>query len=156
MRSSISKRWRRALIVGVGLSILTASTFAFTGGPRFTEVIARPLISIPTDDLRPGDVRFFAYKDEAGKRLRFLLARDSDGNIVGAADACQQCYLYGKGYTNSHGQLICRYCGNRYKLNALGSGVASCVPAKMRFRMRGQTAEIDPSELERNRALFYK
>jgi len=134
--------------------VLAASSFAIATGPRFTEVIADPLITIGTGDLRPGDVRFFAYKDDAGKKLRFLLARDLNGKIVGAADACEHCYLYGKGYTNSHGELICRYCGNRYKLNALGSGVASCVPAKMPFRMRGQSAEINPADLERNRGLF--
>lgn len=150
----ISKRWRRWFIVGIGAVMLAASSLAIATGPRFTEVLANPLINIGTGDLRPGEARFFAYQDDAGKKLRFLLARDSNGNIVGAADACEHCYSYGKGYKCSHGELICRYCGNRYKLNALGSGVASCVPVKMPFRMRGQTAEINPADLERNRGLF--
>lgn len=154
MRFSISKPWRRALIVGIGASVLAAASFAVATGPQFTMVVAHPLIAIGTSDLRPGDVKFFAYRDDAGKQLRFLLARDSNGNIVGAADACEHCYLYGKGYTSSRGELICRYCGNRYKLSALGSGVGSCVPVKMPFRMRGQTAEINPADLERSRRLF--
>jgi uncharacterized membrane protein len=154
MGVSISKRPRRLLIAGIGAVVLAASSFAIATGPRFTEVIANPLITIGTGDLRPGEAKFFAYKDDAGKKLRFLLARDPNGNIVGAEDACEHCFIYGKGYRCSHGELICRYCGNRYKLNALGSGVASCVPVKMPFRMRGQTAEINPAELERNRGLF--
>ena len=152
---SISKHWRRALIGGIGILVLGALSFARAmGRPEFTMVVANPLITIGTGDLRPGDVKFFAYRDDAGKELRFLLARDSAGKIVGAADACEHCYAYGKGYTSSRGELICRYCGNRYKLSALGSGVGSCVPVKMPFRMRGQTAEINPADLERSRRLF--
>ncbi len=153
MASNILKRWRRALFV-VSALVLAVASFAMATGPRFTEITANPIIAIGTGDLRPGDVKFFAYRDDAGRRLRFLLGRDSSGKIVGAADACERCYFYGKGYASSGGDLICRYCGNRYKLNALGTGVASCVPVKMPFRIRGQTVEINPADLERRRDLF--
>ena len=116
--------------------------------------IAHPWITVDTGELKPGDVKFFAYRGDGGKQLRFLLARDSSAQIVGAVDACERCYIDGKGYRSSRGELICRYCGNRYKLTALGSGLASCVPVKMPFRMRGQTAEMNPVDLERSRSLF--
>ena len=140
--------------VALAALALAAAPFAVARGPQFTTVVANPLITIGTTDLRPGEVKFFAYRDDAGKRLRFLLARDASGKIVGAADACQNCYRYGKGYSSSRGELICRYCGNRYRLSALEKGVASCVPVKLPFRMRGRTAEVNPADLERSRGLF--
>jgi len=69
-------------------------------------------------------------------------------------DACQRCYAYHKGYVTSDGYLVCKLCGNRYKLAAMSKGLASCVPVKLAFKTDGQTAKIDTAELEHNRHLF--
>ena len=99
-------------------------------------------------------MRFFTYQDQAGDQIRFLLARDATGRIKAAFDACQRCYVYHKGYVRSDGRLLCRFCGNRYKLEAMESGLASCVPMKLPFQMTGQTVNIKPADLERERGLF--
>ena len=62
--------------------------------------------------------------------------------------------MYGKGYVSSRGDLVCRYCGNRYKLEAMESGLAYCVPVKLPFQMTGQTVTINPADLEHERGLF--
>ena len=108
-------------------------------GPQFTQVSANPSVSIEINDLQPGDVRFFIYRDRAGDQIRFLLARDAAGRIKGAFDACQRCYMHHKGYASSRGDLICRFCGNRYKLEAMESGLASCVPIKLPLQVTGHT-----------------
>ncbi len=122
--------------------------------PQFITVSANPSVSIDTDNLRPGDVRFYTYRDPAGDKIRFLLARDSAGQIKGALDACRRCSTYGEGYTSSHGYLVCKYCGNRYKLEAMESGLASCVPVKLPMQVTGHTVSIKPADLERERGLF--
>ena len=71
-----------------------------------------------------------------------------------AFDACQRCYVYGKGYANSGGYLVCRYCGNRYRLKAMEAGLASCRPVKLSIQIVRQTAVIKPDNLERERGLF--
>jgi len=69
-------------------------------------------------------------------------------------DACQRCYTYHKGYLTADGYLVCKLCGNRYKLAVMSKGLASCVPVKLSLKTDGQTAKIDTAELEHNRHLF--
>ncbi len=156
MASSIpSFRGRTALLIAAaGLVAVAISLSAMARAPEFITVSANPSISVETNDLGRGDIRFFAYRDRAGDQIRFLLARDSTGRIKGAIDACQSCSRYRKGYVSSRGDLVCRYCGNRYKLEAMESGLASCVPVKLPFQMTGQTVTIKPADLERERGLF--
>ncbi len=99
-------------------------------------------------------MRFFAYRDPAGDQIRFLLARDATGRTKAAFDACERCYMYHKGYAGSRGAIFCRFCGNRYKLEAMESGLASCVPVKLPFQMNGRTVNIKPADLESERGLF--
>jgi uncharacterized membrane protein len=143
------------LIVVAALLVVVAIWLAATAGePQFTAASANPSVSIQANDLRPGDVRFFTYRARAGDQIRFLLARDATGRIKGAFDAYQRCYMYHKGYVSSHGDLICRYCGNRYKLEAMESGLASCVPMKLPLQATDHTVNIKPADLERERGLF--
>ena len=156
MASSISSlRGRRALLIAAaGLVAVAVSLSAMAPAPEFTPVSANPSVSIETNNLGRGEIRFFKYRDRAGDQIRFLLARDSTGRIKGAIDACQRCSTYRKGYISSRGDLVCRYCGNRYKLEAMESGLAYCVPVKLPFQMTGQTVTIKPADLERERGLF--
>jgi uncharacterized membrane protein len=156
MSASIGKvRGRTGVFVAAGLLALAAIFVgAIAAGPKYTSVSANSSISIETNDLRQGDVHFFTYRDRAGDQIRFLLARDSTGRIKAAMDACQRCYMYHKGYASSRGDLLCRFCGNRYKLEAMESGLASCVPVKLPFQMTGHTVNIKPADLERERGLF--
>jgi uncharacterized membrane protein len=148
-------RGRAGALISAGvLAAAAIALAAMARGPQFTPVNANPTISIETNDMRPGEVRFFAYQDRAGDRIRFLLAPDSTGRIKAAFDACERCYIYDKGYFYPHGDLVCRYCGNRYKLEAMESGLASCVPVKLPFQMTGNTATIKPADLEGERGLF--
>ena len=142
------------LISAAALLVAVSSLAVMARGPQFTPVSANPSISIETTDLRPGDVRFFTYRDRAGDQIRFLLARDATGRIKGAFDACQRCYMYHEGYVSSRGDLLCRFCGNRYKLETMESGLASCVPMKLPLQATDHTVNIKPADLERERGLF--
>jgi uncharacterized membrane protein len=141
-------------LIAAAFMTVAVSLVAMATGPQFITVSANPIVSIERDSLQPGDVHFFSYKDRAGDQIRFLLARDSTGKIKGAFDACRRCSMYGEGYASSHGYLVCRYCGNRYKLDAMESGFVSCVPVKLPFQTTGHTVNINPADLERERGLF--
>ena len=155
MASAITRfRGRTGLLIAAAFITVAVSLAAMATGPQFITVSANPVVSIETDSLQPGDVHFFAYKDRAGDQIRFLLARDSTGKIKGAFDACRRCSMYGEGYASSHGYLVCRYCGNRYKLDAMESGFVSCVPVKLPFQTTGHRVNINPADLERGRGLF--
>jgi len=152
----MSRRRARRIAVVI-LVIIAVSTTVLSGvmrGPHFIPVSGGDVISIDLHDLGPGSVNFYSYKDAAGDQLRFLLARDSHGALHGAMNACERCYLYRKGYTFSGGDLICRFCGNRYKLEAMSRGLSSCVPVNLPLQVNGQTAQIKRADLQSRAALF--
>jgi uncharacterized membrane protein len=150
---------RRAQVYSTHLRLRTLalgaiSLLTVTRSSRFTQVASNPQIRIDIHDLQPGQVHFFAYRNRAGEQIRFLLARDSTGQTKAAFDACQRCYIYHRGYVSSDGNLICRYCGNRYRLETMESGLASCAPVKLPIHVVGQTVSIKSADLERERGLF--
>jgi hypothetical protein len=88
MASSIANfRGRAALLIGAAVLVVVAiSLAAMARGASIYPVSANPSISIETNDLRQGDVRFFKYRDRVGDQIRFLLARDATGRIRAAFD----------------------------------------------------------------------
>ena len=154
-RSRFRISGRVLLIAAIALVGLAASLAIVGIGPRTTQVAGSGVLSIATGDIRPGNVKFYSYQGAAGARIRFLLSRDETGDVRAAMDACQRCYSFHKGYTASRdGYLICRLCGNRYKLSDKTLGIASCNPVKLPIRKVGDTVQVNSSDLERNRAMF--
>jgi uncharacterized membrane protein len=104
--------------------------------------------------LTPGTAQFFCYRDRAGHEVRFVLARANDGIVRSVFDACRQCYRFHKGYTVADGFLICRLCGNRYRLDQMQTGVASCQPVHLENSQHGNTVEVRVAALEKGQQLF--
>jgi len=143
------------LAAGMTLFVLAALALANRpAGSGVTSISGDGSIQIATSDIRPGDAKFFEYRDRDGGRIRFILARDDKGHIQAALDACERCYVHHQGYGAAHGELTCRYCGNRYRVAAIASGMGSCVPVKLPFQAEGQAVRIKTAELERQRQMF--
>jgi uncharacterized membrane protein len=111
-------------------------------------------LSVKISDLAPGSLHEFCYRDRAGNRVRFLLARDSYGHVEAAFDACQQCYKFYKGYAYSHGNVICRLCGNRFPVKDLGVGTASCVPVHLASSASNGKVNIKVADVKAGKWLF--
>lgn len=111
-------------------------------------------LTVKLGDLVPGKIRAFCYTDEAGRKLRFLLARDSGGQVHAVFDACRQCYKFHKGYSYSHGYLICRLCGNRYPISAASTGAGSCVPVPLAHQTGHAQVTIKVADVEAGKWLF--
>jgi uncharacterized membrane protein len=151
------KRTGRLLVFATVALVAIAISLAAVGiGPQTTSVAANGsgLISIDAHDVQPGKVRFFSYRDDAGARIRFILTRDQAGLVRGAFDACQRCYNFHKGYTTHDGYLICRLCGNRYKVEDKNLGVASCTPVSLPVQTSGSAIQIKTEDLEHSRSMF--
>jgi uncharacterized membrane protein len=112
------------------------------------------VLKINLSDVASGTVRTFCYKDAAGQKLRFLLARDSNGALHAAFDACEQCYKFRKGYAYSDGYLICRVCGNRYRAKDMSVGKVSCVPAPLASKPVNGQVRIKVADVEAGKWLF--
>lgn len=122
--------------------------------PACTLVRGADTLKINLDGLLPGDVRAYCYQDPGGRKLRFLLARDSSGKIHTVFDACRQCYKYHEGYTWSHGYVICRYCGNRYRIKQMDTGKASCAPVRLPSKIADNQVTIKVKDVEAGKWLF--
>ena len=134
-----------AVAVAVTISMARPGCTSVTGGDEL--VIAGHLLD-------KGTAKTFCYRDEAGKNLRFVLARGSDGKVRSVMDACQQCYSYHKGFAYEDGYLVCRLCGNRYPIDDILKGKASCVPVAIPNTEAGDRITIRTADLKKNGWLF--
>ena len=144
---------RIVIASGVFLTAVTMALAVVGVGPRITQLAGRDSVSIPGGELGRGEIRFFSYRDDGGKQIRFILGRDRVGKVAGAFDACQQCSQYRKGYTSSRGYLVCRICGNRYPLVSR-AGVGSCAPIGLTVQDSGKTVTVETRQLKEHAALF--
>ncbi len=152
-RSKAKLTGRLVIASAVILTAVTMALAAIGVGPRFTRVNGKDAIRIASADVHRGDIRFFSYRDDTGKEIRFILGRSESGQAQGALDACQQCAQYRKGYTSSRGFLVCRFCGNRYRLDAT-AGLGSCAPIKLPLHESGKSITVETSDLMKHRGLF--
>ena len=134
-----------AVAIGAALPILR---------PRCTELRGDETVTVSMARLMGGDARLFCYRDRAGERLRFLLARGNDGKVRAVFDACRQCYKFHQGYDVAHGMLICRLCGNRYPIDHMANGEASCVPVSLPHHEDASRVEVKVSDLKSGASLF--
>ncbi len=141
-----------ALII---LAAAVAGTALMVLPPACVELAPAELLSIPVASLAPGAAQLFCYRDAAaGKKIRFILARGSDGRIRAAFDACRQCYGYHEGYKVKAGAIICRFCGNRYPIDHMMEGKASCAPIELPHEEHAGVVQIKAADLRKGRELF--
>ena len=144
----------RVKILG-GLVLVAGAAFLIsTANTECTMVTGNGELAIGVSSLAPGSARLFCYTDDAGQRLRFLLARGDDGKVRSVFDACRQCSAFHKGYRVAGGELICRVCGNRYPIDRMTEGKASCVPVSLPHEDDGAIVHIKTADLRAGRALF--
>jgi uncharacterized membrane protein len=111
-------------------------------------------LGISASTIRSGHAQLFCYTDDAGKRLRFILARGDDGKVRSVFDACRQCATFHRGYRIVNGELICRVCGNHYPLNRMMEGKASCVPVSLAHEGESEVVRIKTADLKAGSSFF--
>ena len=140
-----------------GLMLAAGAAFlAFTAIAECVPVTANAAgeLGISGLTIRPGHAQLFCYTDNAGKRLRFILARGDDGKVRSVFDACRQCSTFHRGYRIVDGELICRVCGNHYPLNRMMEGKASCVPVGLPHEGEAGVVHIKTADLKEGSAFF--
>jgi uncharacterized membrane protein len=145
---------RLKLLAGLVLAGSAAAFLIFITASDCTTVTGSDEVSINVSAMRPGSARLFCYTDDAGKRLRFVLARGADGKVRSVFDACRQCFAFHRGYRVAGGELICRACGNRYSIDRMTEGKASCVPVSLPHEDDSGIVHIKTADLKAGRALF--
>ena len=139
-----------AVALAIGAAVAAGPMFA----PECTLANGTNVVTVSTVDLSRGSAQFFCYRDRSGHLIRFVVARGDDGTVRSVFDACRQCYRFQKGYTIADGFLICRLCGNRYRLNEMRVGLASCQPVRLDNKEHGGKVEVRVAALEQGHSLF--
>ncbi len=148
-------KFRLIVLAAVGaLVALALIAIDPAGRPRCVELASLATLSVPLESLGVGKPKFFCVDEERGEKLRFVLARGSDGRVRGAFDACRQCYRYREGFTAAAGELVCRLCGNRYPVDRMTIGKASCAPVPLPTQESGATVKIKLADVLKGKALF--
>ena len=137
------------LAIAAGVGVL-----AFTSASDCKAVTGTKVVSMNVSSLARGTARLFCYTDDAGRKLRFVLARGTDGKVRSVFDACRQCFTFHRGYQVAANELICRVCGNHYKMDHMTEGKASCVPASLPHEDTGETVKIKTADLKAGHMLF--
>jgi uncharacterized membrane protein len=83
-----------------------------------------------------------------------VLARADDGKVRSVFDGSRQCFSYRKGYRLDNGGLICQSFGNRYRIEQITRGAASCVPVGLPHQEDSNQVRIKVSDLSSERNLF--
>ncbi len=144
-----------ALKIAAGVAVAAAIAVAVLPASRRCETVgARELSNLSLAHLGRGQAQSYCYNDDAGRRIRFVLARGSDGRVRSVLDACRECFSYHKGFKLEAGALVCRYCGNRYSIDEMTRGKASCVPVALPIESTGDGVRIKLADLVANRGLF--
>ena len=141
-------------LIATAIATVAVVTTISLAKPGCTAVDGKDALVISGRSLHSGSAKIFCYRDEAGQKLRFILARGSDGKVRSVMDACAQCYNFHKGFNVSNGFLICRLCGNRYPINHILTGKASCVPVALPNRESNGAITIKTADLSKSRWLF--
>lgn len=139
---------------GLVLAAGAAAALISIASSDYTTVTGGAEVVVNVSAMRPGSARLFSYTDDAGKRLRFVLARGADGKVRSVFDACRQCSASRRGYRVVAGELICRECGNHYSIDRMTEGKASCVPVSLPHKDDSGIVRIKTADLKAGRALF--
>lgn len=131
-----------------------AAFLIFTATSDCTPVAGSGDVAVNVSALHAGSARLFCYTDDAGKRLRFVLARGEDGKVRSVFDACRQCFTFHRGYRIAGDELICRVCGNHYPISHMTEGKASCVPASLPHEDDSGVVRIKTADLRAGHAFF--
>ncbi len=145
---------RIAVFIAIALAVGAAAIFSATGEFGCRSVSGAGMLSLNVAKLMPGHAQTFCYTDDVGQKLRFVLARGVDGRVRSVFDACRQCFVYHRGFKIEGGDLVCRVCGNRYPIDHMTTGKASCVPVSLQHQEGAQSVQIRVSDLKAAQAWF--
>ncbi len=110
---------------------------------------------IDVNPLARASARLYCWSTpDRAETVRFIVGRRSDGAIEAVLDACRTCYRSNLGYRIENGVLICRFCANRYSLDKLADGMASCRALALPFTVDHGIVMITTADLMRSARYF--
>ncbi len=131
-----------AIVLLLGLDTLVLSRPKPVAAPQ-PVTLADGKVSLALAGLPEGELRRFAVP-VAGRRVRFLLLRRSDGRVVSAFDACLLCG--DRGYTQEGAGVVCINCSAEINVATIGEP-GGCNPIPLPTRVEGPDVVVAEADL---------
>ena len=110
-------------------------------------------VSLPVSELG-GKARFYEYKTESGKTVRFFAMKSPDGVYRAALDACDVCFHAKKGYSQEGEDMVCNNCGMHFPSAQINEVKGGCNPMGLERKVAGDKLNLSASELEAGASYF--
>ena len=88
-----------------------------------------------------------------GKNVAFFIIKIND-SVESYIDACQNCYLFKKGFKVKDSYIICRHCTSEYAIDTLEAGLTSCHPMPLKGELKGGEYYISLKEIKKAAKYF--
>jgi Predicted membrane protein len=137
MKKDIKNKESQGIFIFIGIAIVVlALGYSFWGkldgrsknsNNNPTLVSSEGGIKINKQDIT-STAKFYPYESD-GIKMEVLAVKANDGTIRTAFNTCQVCFSSGRGYYKQEGdELVCQNCGNRFKIDMIGSAKNGCNP----------------------------
>ena len=148
--------------INEGGSIITQSDnpsvrkIKFIGNKGENTVLINKEIKLDALIFDDNQARFYNVEMPEGKTIYFFVLKDKSGIYRAAANACQVCFLMGKGFHQEGDEIVCDNCGNRYPIEKIATEKGGCNPGPINPDLKVENGEItiNQSELEEVAELF--
>jgi uncharacterized membrane protein len=110
-------------------------------------------VSLPVSELS-GKARFYEYKAESGKTVRFFAMKSPDGVYRAALDACDVCFHAKKGYSQEGEDMVCNNCGMHFPSAQINEVKGGCNPMGLERKVAGDRLNLSARELEAGASYF--
>lgn len=88
-----------------------------------------------------------------GNKVTFFVVKIND-SVESYIDACQNCYLFKKGFKVKGSYIICRHCSSEYPIDTLKEGLTSCHPMPLKGELKGEKYHISLKEIKKAAKYF--
>ena len=126
----------------------------FVSESSFKEVARSEFINIPVAEVDDGKAKFYSYKAESGRDVKFFVMKSSDGVYRAALDTCDVCYRAKKGYVQVGDQMVCRKCGQSFPSALVNEVSGGCNPVPLERTVADGKLVIAARTLESGAAYF--
>jgi uncharacterized membrane protein len=105
------------------------------------------LVRVDVAGLAPGQVRFYDFLNPGNQEVRFLVARDRQGELQVAFDAAENDYKRKLGFRQEGDWLVNNKCETAVRLEEINAGTSGCRPAPLRHRVEGRTLVLSEADV---------
>ncbi|MDP2930224.1 MAG: DUF2318 domain-containing protein [bacterium] len=114
----------------------------FIGNKGENTVLINKEIRLDAPIFNDNQARFYNVEMPDGKTIYFFVLKDKNGIYRAAANACQVCFLMGKGFHQEGDEIVCDNCGNRYPVEKIATEKGGCNPGPINPNLEVENGKI--------------